>query len=746
MWTNRLALLATMICAVANVSYTQPHSRGQYLASVFSDLTPAEMKSVQSFLLEKKDFNLVSVVDNLGKNSIFMMELSLPNKEEVLDFLDKDGPKPPREARVVIFFADQAHPNITEYIVGPLPHPYYCKPYTLRGDKTLNFESRPVPIAESRKFSDKLAEVGKEIDHILLESTGYSVNNCSDHCITFSDNAPRGQKSGERRTWLSLQKLVDGNYIQAIGVEILINHRSLDSNEWTVEKVWYNGQYFDSVAEFVRRYERNELKKLELGDDTGRNIYSTYIPRGEYKVGSDIPGPKFCASPDKRYRVLGNYVEYAGWSFAFRSRTSSGLQFLDVKYNDERIVYELSIQEAISFYSGSTPESLQTKYLDSGWAMGSVAYELAKGIDCPETSTYQDVYHFYDTDKPIRYKNALCIFEMPTGIPLRRHYDSDYNGGFNSYAGLENHVLVVRTISTVYNYDYIWDYVFYQNGIVEVKMSATGYVYATFFTPDGINYGNRIQQNIIGNLHTHLVNYKVDLDVAGAENSFQTLSLRYENISNPWSPGDYIVQSRLVHTQRSTEKQASFRFGLPLPRHLIFQNPNKKNKWGHPRSYRIQYNSHADSVLPRGWKEEPSISWSRYSLAVSRYRDAETRSSNIFLQCDPWDPSVYFENFLRNNEDIVNKDLVAWVTVGFLHVPHAEDIPNTATPGNSVGFFLRPYNFFDEDPSTASRSTVIVKPAKKDFSEVKIQRWTPTLTGQCVSDVSFHYNGTYLPD
>lgn len=50
----------------------------------------------------------------------------------------------------------------------------------------------------------------------------------------------------------------------------------------------------------------------------------------------------------------------------------------------------------------------------------------------------------------------------------------------------------------------------------------------------------------------------------------------------------------------------------------------------------------------------------------------------------------------------LSQDLVAWISVGFLHVPHAEDIPNTVTVGNGVGFFLRPYNYFDEDPSLYS--------------------------------------------
>ena len=39
-------------------------------------------------------------------------------------------------------------------------------------------------------------------------------------------------------------------------------------------------------------------------------------------------------------------------------------------------------------------------------------------------------------------------------------------------------------------------------------------------------------------------------------------------------------------------------------------------------------------------------------------------------------------------------------------IPHAEDVPNTVTLGNRVGFLLRPYNFFDEDPSIFSPGSV----------------------------------------
>lgn len=60
------------------------------------------------------------------------------------------------------------------------------------------------------------------------------------------------------------------------------------------------------------------------------------------------------------------------------------------------------------------------------------------------------------------------------------------------------------------------------------------------------------------------------------------------------------------------------------------------------------------------------------------------------------------------------QDLVAWVTTGFLHIPHSEDIPNTVTVGNGGGVLLRPHNYFDDDPSIHSADGVYFTPGSED--------------------------------
>ncbi|XP_006873760.1 PREDICTED: amiloride-sensitive amine oxidase [copper-containing] [Chrysochloris asiatica] len=738
------------VLALQTLSVAEPSSWWSLRskAGVFADLSAEELKAVRSYLWSQKQLALEPAKTmTLAKNSIFLIEMLLPKKQHVLKFLEEGERRPVREARAVIFFGAQEKPNITEFAVGPLPWPSYMRELPPRPGHHLSWASRPISTAEYVLLNHALQELTKPLHPFFLQTTGFSFQDCADRCLTFTDVAPRGLASGQRRSWFILQRFVEGYFLHPTGLELLLDHGSQDAHDWVVEQVWYNGKFYRSPEELALKYKNGEVDIIVLEDlpppsSEDPPLFSSYQPRGAFPMPTTKNGPHLVQPHGHRYRLEGNAVLYGGWSFAFRLRSSTGLQVLDIRFNGERIAYEVSIQEAVALYGGHTPAGMQTKYIDVGWGMGSVTHELARGIDCPDTATFVDVLHYYDSDGPVNYPRALCLFEMPTGVPLRRHFNSNFSGGFNFYAGLKGQVLVLRTTSTVYNYDYIWDFIFYPNGVMETKMHATGYVHATFYTPEGLHHGTRLHTHLVGNMHTHLVHYRIDLDVAGTKNSFQTLGMKLQNITNPWSPGHQLVQPTLEQTQLHHERQAAFRFGRNLPKYLLFSSP-EKNPWGHKRSYRIQIHSMADQVLPPGWQEERAVTWARYPLAVTKYRESELCSSSIYNQNDPWDPPVVFEEFLRNNENIENEDLVAWVTVGFLHIPHSEDIPNTATPGNSVGFLLRPFNFFPEDPSMAARDTVIVR--SQDKGPNHIQSWVPEELKGCWVYPPFSYNGTYRP-
>ena len=104
-----------------------------------------------------------------------------------------------------------------------------------------------------------------------------------------------------------------------------------------------------------------------------------------------------------------------------------------------------------------------------------------------------------------------------------------------------------------------------------------------------------------------------------------------------------------------------------------------------------------------------------------------------------------FRQYLLDNDSIINEDLVAWVTIGMMHVPHSEDIPNTATAANVVSFFIRPFNYFDEDPSMGSTNAILITPTDASSSGQNVQRYGTRDGPQCMPKKrDLDFNGTYI--
>ncbi|XP_032762447.1 amiloride-sensitive amine oxidase [copper-containing]-like [Rattus rattus] len=660
---------------------------------VFLDLSVYEIKIVKDFLMDKKELQLQSSeTPTLGKNSVYLIEMLLPDKEDVLEFLDKGKRFPVREARVVIFFGAQEHPKVTEFAVGPLPTPIYMREISPGPGHNPSWASRPISKAEYRLIHSILTEAMKPLHQLLLDTTDYSLEDNVKDALTFTFMAPHGTKSDQRRSWFMLQRFMASHSLQPTGLEILLDHGSTDVQHWKVEQLWYNGKAYDSPEELAQKYAHGEVSITVLmesiAEDTEQPpVFSFSSDPEELPTSISMARPRVSVSHVPAYTVEDNMVFYRDWIFSFRLRPSSGLQLLNVHFQGVRIAYEVSVQEAVAHFGGHISAGTQTKYMDVGWGPDGATHQLVPGIDCPDTATFLEVIHHYDTDKPVSYPQALCLFEMPTG----HHFNSNFREDFNSSAGTNGRKLVLRTISTVHHYDYIWDFMFYPNGVMKAKMHATGLIHATFYQPKEMRYISQSQTHLFSNIHTHLVHYRIDLDVAGTRNSFQTLQIIWENINNSKKRRHPVLGNTLKKTHYSQEHQAAFHFGKPLPNYLIFSNLHTSHLG--PRSrYHLQVHSKIHQVQLPGYQKKRGVSWTRYPLAVTEYQDDEKCSSSIYTQNNPWNPPVVFEDFIQNDTNIEDKDLVAWVTVGFRNIPRSEDSANMTTPKSSAGFVLQPIN------------------------------------------------------
>lgn len=209
-----------------------------------------------------------------------------------------------------------------------------------------------------------------------------------------------------------------------------------------------------------------------------------------------------------------------------------GLGLYDITYKGRRIIYELGLQEAMAHYAGNDPYTSGTSYFDSYYGFGSYVYQLIPGFDCPEHATYlETLIHEYGTYK--KKPSSICLFEQDAGYLLQRHTAVDFynfrsqNTGYAS--ATKNTIFTVRSVSSVDNYDYIFDYIFYLDGSIEVKARASGYIQGAHYA-NNEDYGYHIHEALSGSMHTHVMTFKADLDILGKSNSFEKVSIVERNI------------------------------------------------------------------------------------------------------------------------------------------------------------------------------------------------------------------------
>jgi primary-amine oxidase len=88
----------------------------------------------------------------------------------------------------------------------------------------------------------------------------------------------------------------------------------------------------------------------------------------------------------------------------------------------------------------------------------------------------------------------------------------------------KNIAFVLRTVSTVANYDYMTSYEFYMDGSIVVSMRASGYIESAYWA-NNEEYGFKIHDNLSGSLHDHVITFKADFDILGQKNSIQKIDI-----------------------------------------------------------------------------------------------------------------------------------------------------------------------------------------------------------------------------
>lgn len=220
-----------------------------------------------------------------------------------------------------------------------------------------------------------------------------------------------------------------------------------DGGQYSIMAYIVQGKMYRTAAELRAAYDAGQMQRK--ADDWDLTDWATRAIRGKRRDLDDRAGPRSIQADGARYRldVGEGYVTWMGWAFYTSFQRDMGLHLWDIRFRSERIIYELSPQEAMAQYSGGDPHQAATVWLDRAFGMGGMVREVILGYDCPSHATLLNatVHEMGSTTR----RNAICLYEREAERPLSRHTGK----GKDEMGAVKGYELVVRSVSSVGNYD-----------------------------------------------------------------------------------------------------------------------------------------------------------------------------------------------------------------------------------------------------------------------------------------------------
>jgi primary-amine oxidase len=411
-----------------------------------------------------------------------------------------------------------------------------------------------------------------------------------------------------------------------------------------------------------------------------------------------IPTPISMSQPlGPSFRVNGNSVEWQNWHFHFRIDRRVGLVVTNVAYQDggklRSILYEGSLSEIFVPYMDPSEDYYWATYFDLGEFADGFAAPLDPGNDCPDNAVYFDQVYADDTGMPALAPRAACLFERYSGDVAWRHA-----GAVDTLESRKRRDLVLRTIGSFSNYDYIFDWVFRQDGAIQVAVGLTGIdelsstaAHNSTGNPTTAN-ASLVADNVAAPFHDHFFSYRLNFAVDGAANSFVRDRLVTERLAGPTPRKSIWVDKPDIP---KVENDAKLRIDPDRPEIWRVINPSVRNAVGNPVGYEIVPGSNAASLLSPDDYPQQRAGFTDYALWVTPYRADELYAAGDYPTQSRGGDGL--PSWTRANRPIENTDLVVWYTMGYHHVPSAEDFP--VMPTQWLEFELRPFNFFSRNPA-----------------------------------------------
>ncbi|NKE57386.1 primary-amine oxidase [Lentzea sp. PSKA42] len=420
---------------------------------------------------------------------------------------------------------------------------------------------------------------------------------------------------------------------------------------------------------------------------------------GNYDVGSVRPlrtglRPLEITQPEgPSFTVSGNVIEWQRWRLHVHVDAVEGLVVSDVSYLDgERrrsVLHRAAISEMVVPYGDTSDDFYFRNVFDAGeYNLGKTVGSLALGCDCLGEIRYLDAVLSDESGTPQTITNAICMHEEDYGI-LWKHWNFRYA---SSPEVRRSRRFVVSAIHTIGNYEYGFFWYFYLDGTIQFESKLTGIVQTRAVAPGTTpEFGTLVAPQLDAPNHQHMFNMRLDLEIDGPANTV----LEVDAVGLPMGPGNEHGNAIVARKTEITNERDARRACDPLAaRTWKVVNPNVVNRFGAPVGYKLVPFVGPTLLAAPESDLAKRAEFARHHLWVTRYDPKELHAAGDYPNQHPGDG---IGEWVRQERDLVNTDVVLWHTFGTSHLPRPEDWP--IMPCEYVGFSLKPAGFFDRNPS-----------------------------------------------
>jgi len=410
----------------------------------------------------------------------------------------------------------------------------------------------------------------------------------------------------------------------------------------------------------------------------------------------EAPKPLVISQPNgASFTIAGQEIRWQKWRFRYTMHPREGLVLQQVGYEDDGrvrpILYRAALSEMAVPYGDSDQNWRWRSAFDVGeYGMGRLSSSIEPNTDAPPNATLLDATYASDDGKPYVLKNAVGIYERDGGM-LWKHYES-YSKTNESRRGRD---LVVFFIATIGNYDYAINWIFHQDGTLDVDGALTGIMLpkgVAAATSGGHGEGHLVAPNVVAPHHQHFFNFRLDFDVDGQQNSVGEMN----TTAMPAGPANpYLNGMVMKETLLATEAVAGRQLNLPTARTWTVMNPSAHNALGEHPGYILVPGVNSIPYVGPTSEVRRRAGFINHHVWVTRYHDGEMYAGGMYPNQSLGGGGL--QSWAANNESIANQDVVLWYTMGITHIPRPEEWP--VMPVTHVGFRLIPAGFFPRNPA-----------------------------------------------